>query len=185
VHKNGTMVKITSKFNGIYYNDKTNRLIGWVTIRQLRIKSTLCSSIRNFNRTCHLDYHIFNEEKGSFQPGWMNETSTKSSSPISQSFQYKSSHQLDTYTLIGDHAHYDGDGYVYEFRGRLANLRKNLSELHQLGWIDQRTRAVIIQLNFYNPNVRLFTSVSLLTEFLSTGGLYPHSRFEPMNFHSK
>ncbi|CAF3897839.1 unnamed protein product [Rotaria sordida] len=67
-------------------------------------------------------------------------------------------------------------GYVYEFRS-------NLSKLHQLGWIDSQTRAIFIQLSLYNPNVQLFTSVTFLMEFLSTGEIYPQSRFEPMNFY--
>ncbi len=48
-----------------------------------------------------------------------------------------------------------------------------------------KTRAIIIQLSLYNPNIQLFTSVTLLSEFLSTGGIYSQSRFEPMNFYAK
>ena len=80
---------------------------------------------------------------------------------------------------------YGSGGYVYEFRGRLIDLQSNLSQLHELEWIDSQTRAVIIQFNLYNPNVELFTSITLLTEFLSTSGLYPQSHFEPFSFQSK
>lgn len=38
------------------------------------------------------------------------------------------------------------------------------------GWLDQRTRAVFLEFTVYNPNVNLFASVVLLTEFLTTGG---------------
>ncbi|CAF4240688.1 unnamed protein product, partial [Adineta steineri] len=55
--------------------------------------------------------------------------------------------------------------------------------LHQLQWIDSKTRAVIIQLTLYNPNVALFTSVTFLLEFLSASGVYPSARFEPLNFY--
>ena len=44
-------------------------------------------------------------------------------------------------------------------------------------------RAIIIQLSLYNPNVQLFTSVTFLSEFLSTGGIDSQSRFEPLNFY--
>ncbi|CAF4334284.1 unnamed protein product, partial [Adineta steineri] len=70
-----------------------------------------------------------------------------------------------------------------EFRGRLVDLQSNLSTLHQLGWIDDKTRAVIIQLTLYNPNVQLFTSVTFLAEFLSSSGVYPTAHFEPFNFY--
>jgi outer membrane receptor for ferrienterochelin and colicin len=152
-------------------------------MRQLRIKSDLCS-IQKFNLTCEYDYNFSNEEKHSFEIGWKNETTRKSNSTIEQSFEYKSNNELDTYTIIGHHGSYSGGGYVYEFRGRLSDIRNNLSELHQLEWIDMKTRAVIIQLSLYNPNVQLFTSVTLLSEFLSTGGIHSQSRFEPINFYS-
>ena len=150
-------------------------------MRQLRIQSNLCL-FENQSLTCEYDYSFLNEEKHSFEKGWKNETKVQNNSTLDQSFQYKTSDQLDTYIYIGDHESYSGSGYVYEFRGRLADIRTNLSELHKLGWIDQLTRAVIIQFTLYNPNAELFTSATLLTEFLSTGGIYPQSRFEPIKF---
>jgi len=152
-------------------------------MRQLRIKLDSCHVQTQIMSTCGYDYSLSNEEKYSYQPGWLNETTQKSNSSIGQSFEYQSSEELDTYTYVGDHGSYSGGGYVYEFRGRLSDLQSNLSQLHQLGWIDKQTRAIIIQLTLYNPNVELFTSVTFLIEFLSTGGIYPQSRFEPMNFY--
>lgn len=131
---------------------------------------------------CQADYSLLSEEQGSFQPSWVNETTQIYSSSIRQAFIYQPSDQLDTYMYMGDHATYSSGGYVYDFRGRLADLRSNLSQLHQLGWIDKQTRAVIIQLSLYNPNVQMFTSVTLLVELISSGGVFPTARFEPLNF---
>jgi polycystin 1L2 len=164
-----------------FINDKTNRIIGWANMRQLRIKSDLCSIEISNSTICEYDYSFFNEERNSFEPGWENETEINLNSTIDQAFQYKSKNELDTYVYQG----YNSGGYVYEFRGRLADIQSNLSELHQLGWIDSRTRAIIIQLSLFNPNVQLFVSVTLLTEFSSIGGVYPQSQFEPMNFYGK
>ncbi|CAF4283637.1 unnamed protein product, partial [Adineta steineri] len=138
--------------------------------------------------TCINDYSLFNEEKDSFQPGWiLNQTSIEEdedySSSILKAFTYQSSKELDTYAYVGDHGTYSGDGYVYEFRGRLSDIKSNLSLLHQLQWIDANTRAVIIQLTLYNPNVALFTSVTFLLEFLSASGVHSSARFEPLNFY--
>ncbi|CAF0859705.1 unnamed protein product [Rotaria sordida] len=177
--------EIPQNLNG-YLNDKSNRLIGWSTMRQLRIKSNFCSDQRIIS-ICHNDYSLFNEEKHSFQPGWINQTSSTDeqySSSIIKAFKYFTSEQLDTYISIGEHGIYSGNGYVYEFRGRLSDLRSNLSKLHQLGWIDKQTRAIFIQLTLYNPNVQLFTSITFLIEFLSTGSIVPTARFEPINFYT-
>ncbi|UJR09103.1 hypothetical protein I4U23_013350 [Adineta vaga] len=172
-----------------YLNDKSNRLIGWAMMRQLRIKTELCDDQRLMMR-CEHSYSIFNEDKRSFEPGWINETTMvmmsggNYSSSIMKAFRYRSSDELDTYAYVGEHETYRGGGYVYEFRGSLSDMKKNLSQLHQLEWIDSKTRAVFIQMTLYNPNVKLLTSVTLLTEFLLTGGVFPSARFDPINFYT-
>ncbi|CAF3727871.1 unnamed protein product [Adineta steineri] len=167
-----------------FINDKSNRLIGWATMRQLRVKSTLCQVQNEIISTCQYDYNFYNEDKYSYKPGWKNSITQNYSSAISQSFQYSTSQDLDTYSYIGEHGTYSGNGYVYEFRGRLVDLQSNLSLLHQLEWINNQTRAIIIQLTLYNPNVQLFTSVTFLAEFLSSTGIFTSARFEPMNFYT-
>ena len=138
---------------------------------------------------CRGDYGRSNEEQGSFSPGWIDDQYQRNTSndsvSIRKAFQYRSSVELDTYWYAGDIVTYGGGGYVYDFRGPLSQLRGNLSDLHRLGWIDDRTRAVMIQISLYNPNIQMFTSVTLLVEFLSTGSLIATSRFEPMDLQSE
>ena len=166
-----------------FIDDKSNRLIGWANIRQLRVQSNSCST-RRINVECRSDYSLLREDKRSFEPGWLNATTSVYNRVIHGAFEYQPGNELDTYVYNGEHGIYGSGGYVYECRGRLSDLRSNLSLLHQLNWIDQHTRAVIIQLTLYNPNVQLFTAVTFLVEFLSTGGIYPHTRFQPLNFQS-
>ena len=151
-------------------------------MRQLRVKTKPCQR----QSTCRQDYSLFDEDRTSFAPGWQisNDTASDYSPSIDRSFRYVHGDELDTSVYVGDHQTYGTGGYVYEFRGRLSDLRGNLSQLRQLQWIDDRTRAVMIQFTLYNPNVQLFTSATLLVEFLSTGGLHPQSRFEPLSFQS-
>ncbi|UJR16862.1 hypothetical protein I4U23_003760 [Adineta vaga] len=166
-----------------FINDKSNRLIGWITMRQLRVQSQFCSR-QNFNFICVYDYNTQHEEINSFEPGWINQTEFKSNSTLDRAFQYQSADQLDTYTINGKFGRYNGGGYVYEFRGRLSDIQTNVTKLHEFNWIDDRTRAVIIQLNLYNPNVQLFTSVIFLTEFLSTGGMATQLTIQPIHFYT-
>ncbi|CAF3847329.1 unnamed protein product [Adineta steineri] len=175
---------IPEYLNG-FLNDKSSRLIGWATMRQLRVKSELCVEQRVI-LICEDSYSFFNEETQLFQPGWTNETIEDEvySSSILNAFNYSTSDELDTYTYVGEYGTYSGGGYVYEFRGSLSDLKTNLSTLHQLDWIDEKTRAVFIQLTLYNPSVQLFTAVTLLAEFLPTGGVFTIARFEPINFYT-
>ncbi|CAF0759134.1 unnamed protein product [Adineta steineri] len=175
---------IPQYLNG-FLNDKSNRLIGWATMRQLRVKSELCPNQRVI-LTCQHSYSFSNEETELFQTGWKNQTIEDEiySSSILKAFNYTTSDESDTYTYAGEFGTYRGGGYVYEFRGRLSDMKTNLSALHQLDWIDEKTRAVFIQLTLYNPSVQLLMAVTLLAEFLPTGGIYTTARFEPINFYT-
>ncbi|CAF1071686.1 unnamed protein product [Adineta steineri] len=161
-----------------FINDRSNRLIGWPTMRQLRVKSYSCF----MNSTCQYDYNFFHEEKQSYQPGWKNQTTDMYNVSIEQAFQYQTGDQLGTYLYVGIRATYASGGYVYEFRGSLNDIKNDTAQLQRLNWIDSQTRAVIIQVNLYNPNSQLFISVNLLTEFLSTGGIDVQSSFQPISF---
>ncbi|CAF1616393.1 unnamed protein product [Adineta ricciae] len=171
-----------------FIGDKTNRMLGWTTMRQLRVKPDSCSiltAFRNIVPFCEASYSMLNEDKRSYYPNWSavyNETAgpwSNYSSSINAAFMYNDSDALDTYSYIGEHATYASGGYVYTFRGQMSYLQSNLSLLQELSWIDMHTRAVMIQMSLYNPNVNLFILVTILAEFLPTGGIYPTARVEP------
>ncbi|CAF1336506.1 unnamed protein product [Adineta steineri] len=163
-----------------FINDKSNRLIGRVLMRQLRVKTSLCPT--KLSLKCNEDYSFFNEDKNSYTPGWLNQTNEYSNSSIIRAFLYDNGENYDQYIYIGKYGTYNSGGYIYEYQGRLSDLQSNLSELHRLSWINSQTRAILLQLTLYNPNVQLFTSVKFLTEFLPTGGLLPQYRVEPITF---
>ncbi|CAF1084827.1 unnamed protein product [Adineta steineri] len=177
-----------------YIIDKTNRLVGWATMRQLRIKPDTCkvkSTIKSLIPICYDDYSASIEDKRSFLPGWITNTTIGNysspignySSTVNQAYIYKTSEQLDTYVYVGELATYRSGGYVYEFRGALSELRNDLFQLHELGWIDVQTRAILIQLNLYNPVEPLLTSVTIVFELLSSSGGVPSAQFQPLNLY--
>ncbi|CAF1445892.1 unnamed protein product [Adineta steineri] len=86
-----------------FINDKSNRLISWATMRQLRVKSTLCQVQNEITSTCQYGYNFYNEDKYFYEPGWKNEIIQNYSSAISQSFQYSTSEDLNKYGYIGEH----------------------------------------------------------------------------------
>ncbi|CAF3390976.1 unnamed protein product [Rotaria sp. Silwood1] len=172
-----------------FINDKNNRLIGWVVMRQLRVRPEYDCRIpdmfRGTVRWCSSDYKIWTADRRLFQPGWtLNASNISYSQSIENAFKYRSSNEIDSYSHMTDHAFYDGGGYIYEFRGRLNDIKKNLTVLQQLSWIDRLTRAIFIQFSLYNPNAELFTSAIITVEFLVTSGLISSSRFDPFRFHN-
>ncbi|CAF4343090.1 unnamed protein product [Rotaria sp. Silwood2] len=81
-------------------------------MKQFQILTESCSKRIKINSICRNNF----EEKRSFLPGWIEYSQERLHSSISQSFQYRSS----------------DDGYIYEFRCSLSDLRNNLCE-HQFG----------------------------------------------------
>ena len=76
---------------------------------------------------------------------------------------------------------YSGGGYVVDLRGNLHNVVKKLEQLESERWIDRYTRVVFLEFTVYNAQVNLFAIVTMVTEFLNTGGMHTYYRVEPMN----
>jgi polycystin 1L2 len=131
---------------------------------------------------CQGDYSLSNEDHQSWFPGWKSSSDNIS---YSQSIENAFIYQSGSYKSEGIENTYDTGGYVYEFRGRLDDMQSNLTKLHQLSWIDSHTRAIIIQMTLFNPNVELFTSVTFLIELFSTSGVFVQSRFDPIDLHNQ
>lgn len=171
-----------------HLNDRSNRLIGWPIMRQLRVRSRSCTDTHFMSSQCNKDYSISGEDRSFYLPGWIRETNEtysywNTSSNLIRTFEYRSSDDLDGYMYIGNHATYAGGGYIYQMRGSINQIRANLSLLQQMHWINHQTRAIFIQLTLYNPNAQLFTAVTLLAECLSTGGVFTSARFEPIQIY--
>ncbi|XP_035270550.1 polycystic kidney disease 1 like 1 [Anguilla anguilla] len=86
--------------------------------------------------------------------------------------------------LSGSHRHcghvacYEGAGTRVSLGPTRAEASVRLQELWDRGWLDRYTQAVMVQFTLYNPPTNLFTSVSLLTEQPSAGGLLPFTFIE-------
>lgn len=123
---------------------------------------------KNLGQQCQYDHRISQQEKRSFPLGWneMNESINAIENPLVQNaFKYHPVQQA----------------YVFELRGSIKHLRGNLSMLRQSNWIDHRTRTIEIEMNLYNPNIQMFTSIVLSTQFLSMGHLILSSEIQPID----
>jgi len=72
--------------------------------------------------------------------------------------------------MHGLHGEYPGDGFVLDLPTNLTGAQTRLAELQSWQWIDERTRAFIIELSTLNHNVNTFVHSRILFEFPATGG---------------
>ena len=66
---------------------------------------------------------------------------------------------------------YKGGGYVVSLGRTLDKSRVILNELRSQNWLNQLTRAVIVDFSLYNANVNLFAAVTLSFEMTSMGSV--------------
>ena len=188
-------LRVSTYYNGdqAYYlagflGDFSSRLLGFATMRQLRVQNTGCKIIDKMQSTygeCYPELDSWNEEKHDFNYGWtpknLSYVPPNGMGAVYNSFSYQSAHKLKGSPYQGVYASYGGGGHVYELRGKLSHIVGNLSLLQQNNWIDRSTRAVFIEFSAYNPNINLFVVTTMLIEFLPSGNLIKTSKYECIN----
>ncbi len=84
----------------------------------------------------------------------------------------------------GQLTNYGGGGYVATLDFNENITLAIIEELQNNDWIDRHTRALFIEFTVYNPNVNLFSFVSLLAEISTTGAAIHYPTIQVMKAYS-
>lgn len=68
---------------------------------------------------------------------------------------------------------YGPGGQVWDLRAGARAAREDLRRLRRAGFLDNATRALFADMSWYNPNVDMFTHLTLAFEFLPAGKVRP------------
>ncbi|XP_078573094.1 polycystin-1-like protein 2 [Branchiostoma floridae x Branchiostoma japonicum] len=79
---------------------------------------------------------------------------------------------INSFPYFGQHGTYHAGGYNVPLGKTRASGLRVATFLQQRGWLDERTRAVIVELILYNPHANLFSMVTLVVEFTNLGAAY-------------
>merc|ERR1711936_1100892 len=88
--------------------------------------------------------------------------------------------RLDGAVIKGDLDSYLGGGYVINIKGKNSDLRSKLLTLQTQHWINNQTRAVILEFATYNVNINLFVVATIAAEWIPGGGIRTYTRFDPI-----
>ncbi|XP_060067008.1 polycystin-1-like protein 2 [Ylistrum balloti] len=168
----------TADFQG-YLSDNIHYRVGTPRLRQARVTPADCTIPREFKeffKQCYPDYGLDTYDSKSYGEGW----NTLSHSNTSQAWQYQDSLQLNGYPVVGTYDSYGGGGYVTTLGNTNQTAVATFDYLHDAGWIDRNTRAVMVEANIYNPNVNLFSVICLVLEFPASGSIIPFSQISPV-----
>ncbi|XP_047471507.1 polycystic kidney disease protein 1-like 2 [Penaeus chinensis] len=166
-----------------FLNDHSNRIMGYATIRQVRVREFTCrvpSVMLNVTRNCS-GYSLNQlEDTAHYCRGWtaLTPETVKSLSCQVPEFRYTTQADLKNNPVWGYRDTYGGGGYVIHLTGKTEDLLQNLKSLQKDHWIDRMTRAVIIEFSTYNAQVNLFGMSRIMAEFTPGGGVTPAYRFE-------
>ncbi|CAF1019415.1 unnamed protein product [Rotaria sordida] len=170
---------------------RTSIRVGAPRIRQLRIKDNSCRIHRRFKHMishCRNDYNWFDDDTKDYTLRWekiLNKTTMKINDEINNQTKrcktpwcYQNSFRTKNDPLSAIYKTYKGGGYVVSLGRTYQQAMSVLNELHLQNWLDQLTRAVIIDFSFYNANVNLFIAVTLSFEMTSMGSVIQDYRIK-------
>ena len=122
---------------------------------------------------CRDEYGWSDDDTKPYLPRWKTpseENYTDVQEDEISTWVYKNSLKLRSAPYVANIATYKGGGYVYMFPRNVTWAIDELRELKEQIWIDANTRGVFLEFAVYNPNVNLFASVIMVTEFMHSGG---------------
>jgi len=152
---------------------ETYRLLGAVSIRQVRVQSGSCSvhqELKSTVPTCYGDYKQSTEDKQAFGP--ISDTSFGK-----PRYEYTTAKENGENSFTGQAATYYGGGFQLALpstpvNGTQAAALTKILQMRDTKYIDRQTRAVFVDFTLYNPSLDYIVVVKLTAEFPASGGAF-------------
>ena len=121
-------------------------------------------------------------------PGWKqlpsNTSWPKALKLCPKPWRYQTGEEIDNDPIKGTHNSYDGGGYVAVMGYDDGTAQGVLGETFGYGWVDRRTRAVILEFAAFNVNLNLLSIATYFYEVLPTGAAYTTRRVDTLELYS-
>ena len=160
--------------------DMVSMVIGVARLRQLRVEPTCIPVIyiRLLIPECYAEYAWSDEDSMNYNGSWRRPIGYATGSPPDSTSRWSYQYAMDLQTMPapGVYATYAGGGYITELPANTTHAQNVIDNLMAESWVDRRTRAVIVELNIYNPHSNLFTVVMIFFETPNTGGVSPYAQ---------
>ncbi|KAI8515539.1 hypothetical protein Bbelb_063520 [Branchiostoma belcheri] len=166
--------------------DMLTHQLGTTQLRQVRlVPGQLCEipeRMQNFAPRCTVAFSNLKADTEDYIQGWIpyNDTAnstdtvptppplTRQDTPWNFTFVSLS----DSFPFFGKHGTYFGGGYTTALGTTMTSSAALSAYLDQYNWLDERTRAVFVELILYNPHANLFSVVSAAVEFTQLGAAF-------------
>ncbi|XP_066278313.1 polycystin-1-like protein 2 [Branchiostoma lanceolatum] len=182
---------IPTLYHNSSYNDMVNParvimgngkswLVGTAAIRQVRLEPGLPCDVPEqmqlYGTRCALSFSLTDMDTANYSAGWQNSSISNNtdSEEMLKPWVYTFASLTDGFPTFGEHGSYIGGGYSTSLDPSVRFSNKTQEELLQDGgWLDENTRAVMVEVLLYNPDANLFSVVTFLVEFTYYGNAFP------------
>ncbi|XP_078661144.1 polycystin-1-like protein 2 [Branchiostoma floridae x Branchiostoma belcheri] len=154
-------------------------LVGTAAMRQVRLEPGLPCDVpermQTYSTRCVLSFSLTNMDTANYSTGWQNSSiSTDTRWEMLKPWVYTFASLTDGFPTFGEHGTYTGGGYSTSLDPSVRFSNQTQEQLLQDGgWLDQNTRAVMVETILYNPDANLFSVVTFLVEFTYYGNAFP------------
>jgi hypothetical protein len=109
-----------------------------------------------------------NEDTSYYLPGWQ-EPGNLSSDACPVPWRYQTSWELDGIPFWGHKAIYSGGGFTADLGYEMWQADDVVSTLKKYNWVDEFTRAVLVEFTIFDAQVNLFSTVTYVVEITGAG----------------
>ncbi|CAH1258631.1 PKDREJ [Branchiostoma lanceolatum] len=154
-----------------YLSDNYSFRLGSARLHQVRYEPTTCMTSRVPYSPCKKDYSVLDQQETSYEPGWkrMNATKAKDLIETKKYTPWMFQETGDLFPYSGETTTYSSDGYFLHIGKSKNETEATIKDLKTHLWLDDFTKAVIIDIAVYNVNVNLFSVITFLAEYLVGG----------------
>jgi hypothetical protein len=149
------------------------RLIGEVSVRQVRVSPGTCSvrpTLASLVPVCYGEYSSETESRQAFGP--VLDVGGK------PRYGFTTAEINGENSFVGQANTYNGGGFRTSVPSKTSNITQGqaitlIRQLRDTRWIDRQTRAVFTDMSLYNPATDILSVIKLSCEFPPSGGALP------------
>lgn len=97
---------------------------------------------------------------------------------------FQSAFALKSLPFVGRIDTYLGGGYVLDLPPTRDAASELINDVMSKGWIDDRTKVMLIEFTVYSANINMFTSATLAVEYSKMGGAFNYEQVRVYRLHN-
>jgi hypothetical protein len=158
---------------------KTIVQLGSIRIKQSRVRRNANCFLREWMTTddspnCYPPFSEAAESVKVFQKPW---TPTS----VGSAYTHHGANVTEMTPIVGEMATYPASGFIIDVSVNKTKALGQFTNLMEWDWVDDATRAIVIEINTLNPNMNVITSNNILFEFGPEGTVQSRIRVNSFN----